>query len=231
MWSDGVRGRAGGTGRAIAGAGRRPGPSDTRARILVAAREGFGERGFEGTTIRSIAARAEVDPALVHHYFGSKQQLFVTAMEFPVDVAAMIPKLLDGPPDTLGERLVGYVLDLWEGPAARPLLVGLLRSASSDPVAAGMMRRYLSEGPVLALAKASDRPDASIRDVLAGSQLIGLALARYVVQVEPLASAPRDLLVRTIGPTIQRYLVGDLDERGPSRELARRPAGRPPQSR
>ncbi len=191
--------------------GRRPGSSDARARILAAAREGFGERGFDGTTIRGIASRAGVDPALVHHYFGSKQRLFVAAMEFPVDFAAAIPRLLAGPRESLGERLVSYLLDVWEAPTVRPLLIGLLRSAASDPLAAGMLRGYLADGPMVALAKASDRPDATLRAVLAGSQLIGLALARHVVRVEPLASAPRELLVRTIGPTIERYLTGELD--------------------
>lgn len=192
--------------------GRRPGSSDTRARILGSAREAFGERGYDGATIRTIAADAEVDPALVYHYFGSKQQLFVAAMEFPADLSAAIPRLAAGPPERLGERLVDYVLELWEGPAMRPLLLGLLRSASSDPVAAAMMRRYLAEGPVLALATASNRPNASLRATLAGSQLVGLALARHVVGVEPLASASRDVLARAIGPTVQRYLTGDLDE-------------------
>lgn len=212
--TDARRGRPG-SGASARRPGRRPGPSDTRARILAEAREAFGERGYDGATIRAIAAGAEVDPALVHHYFGSKQQLFVAAMEFPVDLSAAIPRLAAGPPEQLGERLVEYALELWEGPAMRPLLLGLLRSASSDPVAAAMMRRYLAEGPILALAAATDRPNASLRATLAGSQLVGLALARHVIGVEPLASAPRDVLARAIGPTIQRYLTGDLDEAAP----------------
>ncbi len=93
----------------------------------------------------------------------------------------------------------------------RPLLLGLIRSATADPVAAGMLRRFLAEGPFVALASATDRPDAQARAVLVGSQLIGLALARYVVRVEPLASAPPEVLVRAVGPTIQRYMLGDLD--------------------
>ena len=92
----------------------------------------------------------------------------------------------------------------------RPLLMGVIRSATTDPVAAGMLRRILAEGPLLALARAIDRPDAALRASLAGSQLVGLMMARYVVGVEPLASAPRELVVRAIGPTIQRYLTGDL---------------------
>jgi len=190
--------------------GRRPGSVDTRGRILDAARSSFGERGFEGTTIRGVAARAGVDPALIHHYFGSKQRLFVAAMEFPVDFAAMVPRLVAGPREGIGERLVRFVFETWETPTVRPLIVGLVRSATTDPVAATMLRELLAAGPLLALTHAIDRPDARLRASLVGTQLIGLALARYVVAVEPLASAPIDDLVRAVGPTIQRYLTGDL---------------------
>jgi AcrR family transcriptional regulator len=200
--------------RSTARSGRRPGSSDTRADILAAARAAFGERGFGGATIREIAARAEVDPALVHHYFGSKQQLFVAAMEFPIDLRAMAPRLLDGPADELGERFVQLVLELWETPAVRPLLLGVLRSATTDPVAAAMLRQTLVEGPILALTLSIDRPHAALRATLAGSQMIGLALARYVVGVEPLASASPDALARSVGPTIQRYLAGHVEVAG-----------------
>jgi AcrR family transcriptional regulator len=189
--------------------GRRPGAGDTRGRILDAARAAFGERGFDGATIRDIAARAGVDPALVHHYFGTKQRLFVAAMEMPVDFATVVPALLMGPQDRLGERFVAFVLELWERPDVRSLLQGVVRSAATDPVAAEMLRRLLAEGPLLALAGALDRPDAAVRASLAGSQLIGLAFARLVVGVEPLASMDRDAVARAVGPSIQRYLTGD----------------------
>ncbi|MDA8238506.1 MAG: TetR family transcriptional regulator [Chloroflexi bacterium] len=192
--------------------GRRPGAPATRDRILEAARAAFGEAGFEGTTIRGVAARALVDPALVHHYFGSKQQLFVAAMELPVDFGAIAPRLLEGPPEELGERIARFVLDLWDAPWTRPLMLGLLRSAATDPVAAAMLRRVLAEGPFAAMARASDRPDADLRAALVGSQLVGLAMARYIVAVEPLASAPREVVARALGPTLQRYLVGELDD-------------------
>ena len=190
--------------------GRRPGTVDTRGRILDAARAAFGERGFDGATIRDIAARAGVDAALVHHYFGTKQQLFVAAMEMPVDFATAVPALLAGPEDRLGERFVAFVLELWERPEVRPLLQGVVRSASTDAVAAAMLRRLLAEGPLLALTTALDRPDAAVRASLAGSQLIGLAFARLVVGVEPLASMERGAVARAVGPSIQRYLTGDL---------------------
>ena len=190
--------------------GRRPGSEDTRGRILAAARAAFGERGYDGATVRDIAGRAGVDPALVHHYFGTKQRLFVAAMEIPVDFSEVIPLVHDGPPEERGERIARFFLELWDSPAMRPLMLGIVRSAATDPVAAGMFRRALAEGPFLALARATDRPDADLRATLVGTQLVGLAMARYIVKVDPIASADREVLVRAIGPTLQRYLTGDL---------------------
>lgn len=201
--------RRGGRGRRM---GRRPsGSGDTRARILDAARQAFGEHGFDGATLRDVATRASVDPALIHHYFGSKQRLFVAAIELPVDFAVTVPALVGGPPDRLGERFVRFVLDLWGRPEVRPLVLGLLRSAATDPVARAMLRRLAEQGPLVALAGALDRPDAPLRASLAGSQLVGLMMARFVVGVEPLASVDRETVERAMGPTIQHYLTGDLD--------------------
>jgi AcrR family transcriptional regulator len=191
--------------------GRRPGSTDTRLLILLAARAAFAERGFDGATVRDVAVRASVDPALVLHYFGSKQALFVAAMEFPLDVRAMVRRLTSGPADEIGERFVRFVLEVWDAPETRPVMLGIVRSATTDPVAAAMLRQVITEGPVLALAAALDRPDAALRATLAGSQVIGLIMVRYVVGVEPLASASEDVLIRTIGATIQRYLTGDLE--------------------
>ena len=201
---------AGAAGERPARTGRRPGSGDTRGRILVAARAAFGELGFEGATIRGVAGRAGVDPALVHHYFGTKQRLFLAAMEIPFDVAEVIPLVLDGPPEEQGARIAGYFLELWDSPAMHPLMLGIVRSATTDPVAAGMLRRVLAEGPFLAMARATDRQDADLRATLVGTQLVGLALARYIVKVDPITSADREVLVRAIGPTLQRYLTGDL---------------------
>jgi AcrR family transcriptional regulator len=190
--------------------GRRPGSSDTRAAILAAARAAFGERGYEGASIRDIASRAGVDGALVHHYFGTKQQLFLAASEFPVDPAELVPRFLAGPRETMGERVVLGVVGLWDRPETRPLLMGIIRSAATDPVAAGMARRLLAEGPFLALARAIELPDAELRATLAGTQLIGLAMARYLVGLEPVASMTPDELAAAVGPTISRYLAGDV---------------------
>jgi AcrR family transcriptional regulator len=197
-------------GRRAAHTGRRPGSADTRGQILDAARAAFGERGFDGATVRGIAARAGVDPALVHHFYGSKQQLFMAAMELPLDFPALVGRVLDGPEQLIGERLAHEILGVWEAPATRPLILGMLRSATTDPVAAGMLRRLLSEGPLLAAAQAIDLPDARLRATLAGSHLIGLAMARYVVGIEPLASADIETVVRSIAPVLQHYLTGNL---------------------
>jgi AcrR family transcriptional regulator len=190
--------------------GRRAGMADTRGEILAAARHVFGEQGFENASVRNVAARARVDPALVHHYFGSKQALFLAAMELPIDFNALVEEVIAGPRREIGTRLVRQTLALWENPATRSLLMGIVRSATTDEVAAEILRRLLSEGPILALTRASGQPDAPLRATLAGSQVVGLAMARYVIRVEPLASATSEEVVRAIGPTIQRYLVGRL---------------------
>ncbi len=190
--------------------GRRPGSEDTRGRILVAARETFGERGLEGASVREIAGRAGVDAALVHHYFGTKQRLFLAASEFPVDVADVVPRILAGPREGMGERLVRYVVNLWDRPEVRPLLLGIVRSASTDPVAATMLRGLLTDGPIGALTLSIGGPDAASRASLAGTQLVGLVMARYIVRLEPIASMSADEVAAAVGPTIERYLVGEV---------------------
>ncbi len=160
--------------------------------------------------MRGIAVRAEVDAALVHHYFGTKQQLFVAASEFPVDVPEAVARVVAGPREGLGERFVQYVVEVWDRPEVRPMLMGIVRSAATDRTAAAMMRQMLAEGPFLALARAIDLPDARLRATLAGTQLMGLVMARYVIEVPPVASMSSAELAAAIGPTIDRYLTGDL---------------------
>ncbi len=191
----------------MARTGRRPGTPDTRDRILAAARASFAERGYDAASIRDVAARAGVDPALVHHYFGRKQRLFVAAMEWPIDPAVAIPRLAAGDLGGLGERLARFVVGLWEDPGFRPLIVGLIRSAASDPVAARMLRELVEAGPLAALSGLVGGPEAALRAELVGSQLIGFAMARYILRVEPLASADRETIVALLAPTLQRYLT------------------------
>ena len=194
--------------------GRRPGGADTREDILVAAREVFAERGFDGATMRGVARSAGVDPALIYHYFGSKQQLFVAAMEIPYPYEQVLPMVLDGPREQMGERLVRQLLGYWEDPRINPLFRGVVRSAATDPMAAEMVRRMLAEGPFALLAQRIGAPDAELRAMLMASHVMGLALLRYVLEVEPLASAPAERVAGMVGPVIQGYLHGDVEPVG-----------------
>ncbi|MEU5946620.1 TetR family transcriptional regulator [Micromonospora sp. NPDC047465] len=193
--------------------GRRPGNPDTRMAILGAARAAFAERGFDGASIRAIAAAAQVDPALVHHYFGSKDQLFLAAMHAPVDPGELLPKVLAGDREGLGERLVRTFLGVWDSPAGTAG-VALLRSAVSNEWTARLLREFLVSQ---VLRKVLDQLDADpaelpLRGSLVASQMIGLAMMRHVVRLEPVASAAPETLVAAVGPTVQRYLTGDLAE-------------------
>ncbi|GIF53682.1 TetR family transcriptional regulator [Asanoa ferruginea] len=191
--------------------GRRPGNPDTRDAILGAARTAFAEKGFDGASIRHIATVAGVDPALVHHYFGTKDKLFLAAMNSPIDPSVVIPEALAGDPDLVGERLVRFFLGIWDSPAGKAG-VAMLRSAVSSEWTARLFREFVVS-QVLRRVRAVVplRPEeAQMRVSLVASQLAGLAMARYVIKVEPLASAPPEVLVAAIGPTIQRYVFGDL---------------------
>jgi AcrR family transcriptional regulator len=190
--------------------GRRPGEPATRERIAEAARRLFAERGFDRTSMRAVAAAAGVDPALVHHYFGTKQRLFLEAVDFPIDAVRSLELLSVDDVDGVGERLVRFALQLWDDPVVLPRLLGVLRSAVTDAEAARMLAvLFTRQGPVqLVRGLGSDQPD--LRAELVGTQLVGLAVARHVLRVEPLASADHETIVAAIGPTMQRYLVGDL---------------------
>jgi AcrR family transcriptional regulator len=190
--------------------GRRPGDSGTREAILAAARRGFGESGFAGTTIRGVARDAGVDPALVHHYFGSKADLFAATLELPVDPAALVRGLLDGGPDDLGPRLVRTFLSIWDAVPGQGPMLALLRSAVSHERATEALRDLLARAVLGPLVEGTGADQPELRSALAASQMAGLALARYVLRMEPLASADADELAGLLGPTLQRYLTGDL---------------------
>jgi len=203
----------------MARTGRRPKPAtgqegaaspDTREAILAAARAGFAQRGYDGASTRSIATAAGVDAALIHHYFGSKQRLFVAAMELPFDPDMVRLRVIAGSRDTLGERVVRFFLELWEEPVRRQILLGMVRSAMTDPEAAAMVRRAVIEGAILPLVAETGVTNSALRATLVGSQLMGLALVRYVLCVEPLAGASIDSVVTAVGPTIQRYVTDPL---------------------
>jgi AcrR family transcriptional regulator len=186
------------------GPGRRPGPSGTRDDILDAARRLFGERGFEGTTIRAIAAEAGVNPALIHHFFKSKEQVFVAAVDFPINPADVLPVILNGPPDQLGERIARLILSIWGEPRTRAQVLALLRSSMSNEQAAAMLQDLLTRLVLSRLAAATGADPTRV--AAAGAQTVGLMLFRYVIRVEPLASAAEEEIIAILAPIIQGAL-------------------------
>ncbi|MER6556849.1 TetR family transcriptional regulator [Streptomyces sp. NPDC001027] len=183
--------------------------ADTRDRILAAAREEFSERGYEKTSVRGIAKAAGVDPALVHHYFGTKEQVFEASIEVAFAPALHAPEAIaDGPLDQVGERLARFVLGVWENPATRKPLLAILRSAVNNDTAAAVFRRLVSSQLLRRVAAQLDLPDAELRAELAAAQLVGCAMLRYVIKVEPLASADLEQIVARVAPVVQGHLTG-----------------------
>jgi AcrR family transcriptional regulator len=190
--------------------GRRAGPTRTRQEILDAARAAFAASGYDSVSLRAIARQAGVDPALVHHFFDSKSDLFAAALELPVDPEPFIAALLAGERDTLGERLVLALVELWDRPDGFQGFLGLIRGAVSHEGAARLLREFVTQEILgrLATAAAPDAPQT--RAALAGSQVVGLAMARKIAYIEPIATADPAWLAATIGPTIQHYLTAPL---------------------
>jgi AcrR family transcriptional regulator len=196
--------------------GRRRGESGAREAILEAARGAFAELGFDRATIRGIAAAAGVDPALVLHYFGSKEQLFGDALQIPVKPGEVLRQVMGQRVDDMGATLVRTFLEAWEPEESRDPLVAMVRSAMTNETAMTLVREYLGRRVFGPITQALNAPDAELRATLVGSQFIGLAMMRYIAHIEPLASASVEQLVTAIGPTMQRYLSGDL---GPGQSI------------
>ncbi|MFE2053608.1 TetR family transcriptional regulator [Streptomyces sp. NPDC059459] len=181
----------------------------TRDRILTAAREEFSERGYEKTSVRGIAKAAGVDPALVHHYFGTKEQVFEAAIEVALaPVRGASGAVADGPADGVGERLTRFFFGLWENPATRTPLLAIVRSAFDNETAAAVFRRLVAAQLLRRVAAQLDGPDAELRTELAAAQLVGCAVLRYVIKAEPLASADPEQLVARLAPVVQGHLTG-----------------------
>jgi AcrR family transcriptional regulator len=196
----------------VARTGRRKGTPDTREAILVAARDVFGERGFDGASIRAIAAGAGVDPALVHHYFGTKEGLFLATVGAPFDPGMVLPAVVEGDVDQLGARLVRMFLSVWSDPVRGPMVLAVVRSGLQHDWSARMMREFLTSQILRRVVSTLDVPpgEAPMRAALLASQMIGLGLTRHILKIEPLASMPDEQVVALIGPTVQRYLTGPL---------------------
>ncbi len=192
----------------MARTGRRPGGEDTRGAILAAARSTFASHGFHASTIRGIAADAGVDPALVHHYFGSKEDLFGAAIHLPLRPKEAAEQILTGGLDDAGERLVRLFLGVWENPASRDSLLAMLRGAFTTQQGADTLREFFESVMLDRVAPSLDLPDARLRVSLVVSQMVGVAILRYVIGFEALRAASVEELVELIAPRIQHYLTG-----------------------
>ncbi len=189
--------------------GRRAGTTQTREQIAVAARSEFAERGYERATFRGIAAAAGVDPALVVHFYGSKEDLFREVMQLPPAVSDALVGIAGEPRERVGRRLAEVVVAALENPASRSVVLGRIRSASSHPGAAALVRETVTRDLAkLTTAIGEDQPDT--RAALIGAHVTGITLARYVVGVEPLASLPPADIVAFLAPTFQHFLAEPL---------------------
>jgi len=194
---------------ATARRGRRPGAPDTKAAILAVARAQFAAQGFGRTTIRGVAGEAGVDPALVHHYFGTKDDLFVAALELPVDPRGVIGPALAGGLDGAAERLLTAFLSVWDDPDMRASLLVVVRGML-EPEGHRMLREGFLPAVIVPAAAVLGLDDPERRMALVASQVMGLILARYLLEIEPLASMPSADVVAAIAPTIQRYFEAPL---------------------
>ncbi|MDI2028295.1 TetR family transcriptional regulator [Saccharopolyspora sp. TS4A08] len=189
--------------------GRRPQGADTKEALLTSAREVFAEQGYDAATVRAIAGGAGVDPAMVNHWFGGKEGLFTAAVQIPVNPAEILREVLDGPREQIGERIIRRFVAAWDGVGGGQF-AALMRSVASNEQAVAMLREFVQNVLFNRLVAVLEVDRGEMRVALCGSQLVGLGMARYVVRIEPLASADADTVAATIGPNLQRYLTGDL---------------------
>ena len=186
--------------------GRRPGPSGTREAILAAARRQFAAQGYDRTSMRGVAAEAGVDQALVAHFFGSKQRLFVEVARLPFEPREVLPRLLDGDRDGLGERIARFIVGVLDDPEGRARVTGVVRAAASEPEVARMLREFMQHELWSPLADQLAVADAELRVTLVASQIVGMVMVRHIVAAEPLASLPGEELVELLAPALQRSL-------------------------
>ncbi|WP_369962703.1 TetR family transcriptional regulator [Leifsonia sp. EB34] len=187
------------------------GAASTRSAIVRAAAEEFTERGYEAASLRAVARRAGVDSALVHHYFEDKADLFAATLEAPIRPDRVLTVLLAAPRQQVGETLVRYLLTQLEDERAAGRIVLILRTALSSGPGTRMLREFLTREVFARLAALTHTDDAELRADLAAAQIAGLLMTRYVLKLEPIASAGPDELARRVGPVIQWHLFGDVD--------------------
>ncbi|NBM20834.1 TetR family transcriptional regulator [Streptomyces sp. GC420] len=179
----------------------------TRDRILEAARTEFAERGYDRTSVRGIAKSAGVDAALVHHYYGTKEQVFAAAVEEGFAPSLGVPDAVAGGPDGMGERMARYMFSVWENSLTRAPLLAVVRSALTNETAAGILRRMIERRVLVRVVGELNVPDPEFRAQLAAGHLVGIAILRYVVRIEPIASADPEDIITMVAPTLQRYLT------------------------
>ncbi len=190
--------------------GRRPAGSGTREAILEAARSQFGELGYRRTTLRSVAATADVDPRLVLHYFGSKRRLFIESVRLPVDPDWLAERVFAPGEQDVGWLAADALVSVLEEPDSRQAVIGLLRAAASEREAAQLIREVLTERVLLPITARLSGDQPRLRASLCASQLVGIAMARYVIGIEPLASMSPELLTGALAPVLGHFLTGDL---------------------
>lgn len=186
--------------------GRRPGSPDTRQAILAVARRMFATSGYEAASLRGIATEADVDPALLIHYFGSKQDLFVAAAGLPAGLTELLADLAERPLPEFARSLVRTYLQFIDSDSSRNAILALVRSAVSNEQAATMLRELLTVELLSVLVRLTDHADARLRASLVAAQLVGIAMLRHVVRAEPVATASPDEIVTLVAPVVERYL-------------------------
>ncbi|HEX7202004.1 MAG TPA: TetR family transcriptional regulator [Arthrobacter sp.] len=202
---------SGGHGAAGVRRGRRGGSAASRDHILETARRQFAEHGFEGTSLRQVARVAGVDPAMIHHFFKGKDELFALSVELPADPEQVLSGVAGSDPGQRAELIVRAVLRLWESPA-QPSLVAFLRGTLGSKAKTALLREMVNRTIISRImAGVPGTPDElALRGDLVATQMVGLMMVRYVVRLEPLASAEPEDVVRLISPNVQRYLTGNL---------------------
>ena len=192
--------------------GRPAGSSDTRERILTSARELFARNGIRNTSIRAVAAAAGVDSALVHHYFGTKEKLFAAAVHIPIDPMDVIGVLRQVPVEELGYTLLSMLLALWDSEIGSAFIAALRSILAGSEV--HLFRSFIEDVIAVEMGPRVDNPPGTghLRIQFVASQLVGVVMARYVLEFEPFASLPADQIARTIAPNLQRYLTGELPD-------------------
>ncbi|MGW1793884.1 TetR/AcrR family transcriptional regulator, partial [Streptomyces tubercidicus] len=186
--------------------GNQPDPG-ARERILAAARTEFAARGYDKTSVRGIAKAAGVDAALVHHYFGTKEQVFAAAIELTFAPALTMPDALAGGGADVGERMARFMFGVWENPVSRQPLLAIMRSALTNETAAAVLRGLIERRMLQRVAGELDVPDPEFRVQMAAGHLIGIAMLRYVIKMDPVASADPEEIIAMVAPALQRYLT------------------------